>query len=91
MGEGTILLRVTAVECTGPHRLRVTFDDGVRVDVDLTDRLEGEIFEPLQDPDFFRQVFLNPETGTVEWPNGADLAPTFLKDQGVPLSEDGST
>lgn len=38
----------------------------------------GEVFEPLKDPAFFRRVRLNPETGTVEWPNGADLAPEFL-------------
>lgn len=82
-----MLLRVTAVECTGPHHLRVTFDDGVRVQVDLAGELYGEIFEPLQDPAFFRKAFVNPETGTVEWPNGADLAPTFLRDQGVPVPD----
>jgi hypothetical protein len=64
--------------------LRVVFDDASRVAVDLSDELHGEVFVPLRDPDYFRQVFLNPETGTVEWPNGADLAPTFLRDRGKP-------
>ena len=81
----TMLLRVTEVECTGPHQLRVVFDDESRVAVDLSDELHGEVFLPLRDPDYFRQVFLNPETGTVEWPNGADLAPTFLRERGTPL------
>lgn len=80
---GHMLLQVTSVECLEPYRLRVGFDDGSVKVVDLSDELWGEVFEPLRDPDFFRQAFVNPETGTVEWPNGADLAPTFLHDKGV--------
>jgi Protein of unknown function (DUF2442) len=78
-----MLLNVTAVECTGQPTLRVWFDDDTVKDVDLSGALWGEVFEPLRDAAFFRKVFLNAETGTVEWPNGADLAPTFLHDRGV--------
>jgi hypothetical protein len=28
--------------------------------------------------ELFRTVTVNPESGTIEWPNGADLAPEFL-------------
>lgn len=77
-----MLLHVTAVECLAPFRLRVSFDDGCVKVVDLSGELWGEVFEPLQDPDFFRRAFVNPETGTVQWPNGADLAPTFLHERG---------
>ncbi len=80
--NATMLLRVTAVECTGKYGLLVSFDDGESLHVDLTDELWGEVFEPLRDPDYFRQVRLNAETGTVEWPNGADLAPSFLRELG---------
>ena len=80
---GHMLLHVTSVECIEPHTLRVSFDDGSVKDVDLSGELWGEVFEPLRDPDFFRQAYLNPATGTIEWPNGADLAPTFLHERGV--------
>jgi len=40
--------------------------------------LYGEVFEPLKDVDLFRQAAVNPDTNTIEWPNGADLAPEFL-------------
>lgn len=78
-----MLVHLTAVECVGPRAIRVWFDDDTVKEVDLSDDLWGEVFEPLRDPDFFRQVFLNEETGTIEWPNGADLAPSFLHEKGV--------
>ena len=80
------MTRVIAVECVGPQTVRVWFDDTTIKDVDLGAELWGEVFEPLQDPEFFRQVFLNEETGTIEWPNGADIAPSFLHDKGVAVS-----
>ena len=38
----------------------------------------GAMFEPLRDPEMFRQASVDPELGTVVWPNGADLSPEFL-------------
>lgn len=60
------------------YRLRLEFSDGATMVVDLAPELHGEVFEPLRSPAFFGQVTVNPETGTVEWPNGADFAPEFL-------------
>ena len=76
-------LEVTAVSCLGPTTLLVTFQDGSLRRVELADELWGEAFEPLRAPGFFRHVRVNPETGTVEWPNGADLAPGFLHRHGT--------
>jgi hypothetical protein len=44
-------------------------------------------FEPLRDPRVLGQVQVNPETGTIEWPNGADFAPEFLFDAGTTVHE----
>jgi len=54
------------------------FSDGTEGEVDLRDELYGEVFEPLKDLDVFKTFFVNPEWGTIAWPNGADLAPEFL-------------
>jgi len=54
------------------------FEDGTEGEIDLSAELSGEVFEPLKDPAFFRQFRVNPETGTIEWPNRADFAPEFL-------------
>ena len=60
------------------YRLRLRFSDGVVKDVDLEQELHGEVFEPLRDTELFRAVAVNPNTNTIEWPNGADFAPEFL-------------
>ena len=37
------------------------------------------MFEPLRDPTAFRQVTVDPELGTIVWPNGADMDPDVLR------------
>jgi hypothetical protein len=72
------MIHVVAVRVPRPYVLDVTFDDGTRRQVDLEPELWGEVFAPLRDPVLFAQVEVDPELGTVVWPNGADLAPEFL-------------
>ncbi|HRO61153.1 MAG TPA: DUF2442 domain-containing protein [Burkholderiaceae bacterium] len=55
--------------------LRVVFSDGMARDIDLSDALDGEVFEQLRDVELFSQARFDPELRTVVWPNGADLAP----------------
>jgi hypothetical protein len=45
----------------------------------LADELKGSMFEPLKDLAEFQNVSVDPELETIVWPNGADLAPEFLK------------
>jgi hypothetical protein len=73
-----MFLHVTHVKYLKDYQVRLGFNDGKIKDLDLKDELYGEIFEPLQDVEFFKQVYVNTDTGTIEWPNGADFAPEFL-------------
>lgn len=77
-----MILHVTSVRYMGDYRLRLEFNNGRIKKIDLAEELYGEVFEPLRDLEEFKRVFLNVETGTIEWPNGADLAPEFLSDIG---------
>ena len=82
-----MFLHVTSVTYLGKYELRLTFDDGITKDVNLRDELYGEVFEPLKDEGFFRQVKVNTDTNTIEWPNGADFAPEFLYEVGRELEK----
>jgi len=61
------------------HQVRVSFDDGLTTEVDLSYLLNyGGVFEPLRDIGYFRQLRADPEAGTIVWPNEADIAPETL-------------
>ena len=67
------------------------FASGCRTsgDVDLANRFAGPLgpmFEPLRDVDYFAQVAVDEELGTILWPNGADLAPDVLHEQAMSLA-----
>jgi hypothetical protein len=71
---------VTDVEIVGPFTLHLTFDDETEQVIDFAEVLHGPVFEPLRNLDLFNQVQLNKDTGTIEWPTGADFSPAVLHD-----------
>ena len=58
--------------------LWLKFSDGVEGEIDLSDELDGPIFEPLKNAELFRQFCIDPDLHTLVWPNGADFSPEFL-------------
>lgn len=82
-----MILHITSVAYLEDYRLRIEFNDGSVKEVDLRHELWGEVFEPLKDMEMFKQVALNPLSGTIEWPNGADLAPEYLQTIGKEIKK----
>jgi hypothetical protein len=76
----TMVLRITTAEPLGDHSLRLTFNDGLVREVDLSLLLHGPLGEPLRDPDYFRRVRVDEEARTIVWPNGLDPDPDMLHD-----------
>ena len=71
-----MLPNVVSIVQTGPYRLRLRFDDGAEGEIDIKEMTTFVgVFEPLNDPAYFSQVRVDPEAGTIVWPNGADLDP----------------
>lgn len=70
---------VVGVAVTQPHIMRLLFDDGAIRDVQFSPSADhGPMVLPLNDPDYFARVTVDPELRTVAWPNGLDLAPEVL-------------
>lgn len=79
----TVPWRVSSVAVLPDARLRVSFVDGSAGEVDMhaflrDPKVNGTVFDPLRDPAIFAQARV--VLGTVEWPNGADLAPDTMYD-----------
>jgi hypothetical protein len=71
------------------YRLELTFADGVRAEMDFRKKVVGRggVFKPLEDLEFFRQVRVDSEGGTLTWPNAVDLDPDVLYSEatGTPI------
>ncbi|MGH8248770.1 MAG: DUF2442 domain-containing protein [Gammaproteobacteria bacterium] len=67
---------VTRAEYRGGYLIHLRFNDGSEKTLDFRQWLEGPVFEPLKDLNYFQRFFI--DGGTVVWPNGADIAPETL-------------
>ena len=72
--------RITKVVVTGPFQVALDFTDGSRGLADLAPLIRGRggVFELLQDAAYFGTVAVDPDAGTLVWPNGVDLDPDML-------------
>ena len=76
---------VTGVACLGGTRLLLTFDDGARREIDIATLTDfGGVFRALKDKAYFRRVRVEPDIGTIVWPNGADFCPDVLYEKSTP-------
>ncbi len=70
------LVWVTKAEYVKDYIISVTFNDGVHKLIDLKDHLKEGVFIPLRDKEYFKRFKLS--DWSIEWENGADLAPEYL-------------
>jgi len=81
------LIDVEAVRVLSRYLVELEFADGAKRVIDLEPLLWGPVFEPLlADYGLFRQVRVDPDAGTIVWPNGADLSPRTLYAESKPPS-----
>jgi len=78
---------VKEVKYISGYKLLLTFEDGVRKLVDMEPHLEGEIFDPLKNVDYFKTVHVNQDIDTIVWENGADFSPDFLYGVGTEVKD----
>jgi hypothetical protein len=71
--------KITAFKILEDYQIWLQFQDGESKVVDFTTLIGKGISAPLLDKLYFNQVSLD-VGGGLEWPNGMDFCPNFLKE-----------
>ena len=76
-----MFLEVKKADYITDYKLRLEFNEGTVMSVDLEHDLTGKVFEPLKNKEYFKAFSV--KYNTIEWDNGADFAPEYLFEIGV--------
>ena len=71
-----MFIEIIKAEYLDNYRIKLWFNDGKMKIVDLAGSLNGLVFEPLKELEFFKKFTI--KFNTIEWDNGADFAPEYL-------------
>lgn len=67
-----MFIEVTKAEYLDGYRVKLLFNNGETRIADLSQSLNGVVFAPLKDIEFFKRFEI--KFNTIEWKNGADFA-----------------
>lgn len=74
-----MLVDIIYVKPRKPYLLYLKFEDHLSGVIDLQTQIRFEgVFLPCKDWNFFKEVKVDSELGTIVWPNKADLDPVVL-------------
>ena len=71
--------KIVALKVTNNHEIWLQFQDGESKTIDFRPLIGEGISSPLLDPSYFNRVSID-NGGGIEWPNGFDFCPNFLRD-----------
>ena len=75
-----MFLDVKSAKYLNDFRISLEFNNGETRIVDLENELNGDVFMPLKDKNYFKNFTIR--YSTIEWDNGADFAPEYLYEIG---------
>jgi hypothetical protein len=74
-----VLKDVVEAKVLSGYRVYLRFEDGVAGELDLGNMIKFVgVFAKLRDQSEFAKLHVDPDAGTIVWPNGADLDPDVL-------------
>jgi len=76
-----MFMEILKAEYLDDYKVKLLFNNGETKIVDLSRSLNGSVFAPLKDIDFFKNFSI--KFNTIEWENGADFAPEYLYEIGT--------
>ena len=71
-----MLLKVTKATYISDYKIELTFNNDFNGIVDLENCINGQVFKPLKNKDYFKTFTQN--RWTIEWSCEADFAPEYL-------------
>ncbi len=71
--------KINEIKYTGGYTLWIRFADGESKIIDFTDLIGEGISSPLLDVEHFKRASID-NGGGIEWPNGFDFCPNYLKE-----------
>ena len=71
--------KIIEIKLLGEYLLLLKFNDGESKIIDFKPLIGEGISSQLLDKEYFKQVALD-NGGGIEWPNGMDFFPNFLKE-----------
>jgi len=71
-----MFLEVSHAEYLENYLIKLTFNNGEVKTVDLQNELNGNVYAPLHQLEYFKKFQV--KYNTIEWENGADFAPEYL-------------
>jgi len=75
-----MFLEIIKAKYLNDFKILLDFNNGVSKTVDLANELNGKVFEPLKNINYFKAFSI--KYNTIEWENGADFAPEYLYEIG---------
>lgn len=76
------MIWLTDAQYLSDYSIFVRFNDGKETILNLESyiksKLDNTVFSPLKEQLYFQTVKFNQDTDTIEWDNGADIAPERL-------------
>lgn len=78
-----------AVEARPNYRIWIKYADGPSGEVDLSDLVGKDVYAAWNDVEFFKGVYIDPETEMIAWGNNIDVCPdaVYLELTGLPYKE----
>lgn len=73
-----MLVNIVSAKYIDGYRIEVTFSNGRQGIADLTEALQGPVFEDLTERSKFQSFVVDKELDTIVWDNGADMAPEYI-------------
>ena len=81
--------RIVSVRHLQDYVLELVFDDGLRAEMDFREHIvgRGDLFSALEDIEYFKQLRIELDFGTIVWPNDLDFCPEMLHESAKALAD----